>query len=606
MEGADTMKRIIIVLLAVLSLGVTLTGQSQALTVGGEVGHPLNLSTDELAKFGCIEARVTELTRDKQFKGVFTYRGVPLRSLLEVAGVQKEEGGFNKPLDLAVVVKDKDGKTVVVSWGEIFYKNPSQVLIAISASPVKPHHAKGCGECHPSEIYQTALDQLNRKIGYPKLVVTNDFYTDRCLENVVSIEVVDLKKPYERKQGQKLFSPNFTLSDGKGKSLEVTDLSSYPKVETMVKEVGDGRGFHGLKQFSGASLRDLLKKLDVKPDPDSGVLVSSVDGYRSLFSFGEIYLSAEGEHIMIADSAKGKPLKENGKFLLVAPDDLAADRMIKAVSAIEVVSLKSQPKVYIISLGCGDTSLLTLEAISCMGKVDAFIASDYQIKQFSQYMGGKPVLFDPMLNYEPRFRKANPGLKPEEVKKKLEEQRARDMKKIRDALAAGKSIALLDHGDPTIFGGWQHWLEPEVGGRFEVITGVSAFNAANAMIANNKASTGISAFKAASADNLLCKRASSAILTAPKSLEANEGLLKAVAASGDTLAIFMGLNELRSLVPLLTKYYPETTPVAIAYKAGYSNEARLVKTNLRKLIETAEKDKEKMLGLIYIGSCVNR
>jgi precorrin-4 methylase len=337
---------------------------------------------------------------------------------------------------------------------------------------------------------------------------------------------------------------------------------------------------------------------------DGAVVVSSVDGYRSLFSFGEIYLAPEGERIMIADSARNSPLKENGKFALVAPDDLAADRMIKATSKIEVVSLKPQPKVYIISMGCGDTALLTLEAISCMGKVDAFIASDYQIKQFSQYMNGKPILFDPMLNYEPRFRKANPGLKPEEAKKKLEEQRAADMKKIRDALAAGKSIALLDHGDPTIFGGWQHWLEPEVGGRFEVITGVSAFNAANALMANSKASTGISAFKAAAPDNSLCKRASSAILTAPKSLEANESLLKAVAASGDTLAIFMGLTELKSLVPLLMKYYPETTAVAIAYNAGYSHKARLVKTNLKKLVETVEKDKEQMLGLIYVGSCV--
>jgi precorrin-4 methylase len=218
-------------------------------------------------------------------------------------------------------------------------------------------------------------------------------------------------------------------------------------------------------------------------------------------------------------------------------------------------------------------------------------------------MGDKPLLFDPMLNYEPRFRKANPGLKSEEAKKRLEEQRAADMKKIRDALAAGKSIGLLDHGDPTIFGGWQHWLEPEVGGRFEVVTGVSAFSAANALFANSKVSTGISAFKAAAPNNLLCKGASSAILTAPKSLEANEGLLKSVAASGDTLAIFMGLTELKTLVPLLKRYYRDATPVAIAYKAGYSNKARLVKATLGKLIETAARDKENMLGLIYVGSC---
>jgi precorrin-4 methylase len=597
------MKRIGLLLVVTIATLAVLAGHAWALTVGGAVGHPLNVGVDELARLGCVEARVAELTRDSSFNGVFIYKGVPLRTLLDLAVVRKDEGGFNKPLDLAVVVKDKHGKTVVVSWGEVFYKNPSHVFIALSAAPVRPHHAKGCGECHPSEVYQRTLSQLDRKIGFPKLIVANDFYTDRCIEDVVSIEVVDLRKPYERKQGQKLFSSNFVVSDGKGKSMEVTDLSVYPHLEATVKEVGDGRGFHGLKHFGGVSLRELLKKVDAKPDTDSAVLVSSVDGYRSLFSFGEIYLSPEGERIMIADSSKNRALKEDGRFMLVAPDDLAADRSVKAVNSIEIVSLKDQPKVYIISTGCGDTGLLTLEAISTMGKVDTFIASDYQIKQFSKYMADKPILFDPMLNYEPRFRKANPGLKPEEVKKGLEAQRAADMKKIRDALAAGKNIGLLDHGDPTIFGGWQHWLEPEVGGQFEVVTGVTSFSAANALFANKKASTGISAFKAAAPDNLLCKRASSAILTAPKSLEMNEGLLKAVAASGDTLAIFMGLTELKTLVPLLKKYYPETTPVAIAYKAGYSNGARLVKTSLGSLIETVGRDKENMLGLIYVGSC---
>ena len=218
-------------------------------------------------------------------------------------------------------------------------------------------------------------------------------------------------------------------------------------------------------------------------------------------------------------------------------------------------------------------------------------------------MGDKPVLFDPMLNYEPVFKKKNPGLKPEDAKKKLAAQRAGDMKKIRDTLAAGKSIALLDHGDPTIYGGWQHWIEPEVGGSYEVVTGVSAYNSANAMLANNKVYSGIGAFDAAATDNLLCNKGS-AILTAPRSLAANEGLLKTVAASGDMMAIFMGLTELDTMVPLLKKYYPESTPVAIAYKAGYSKGARLVRTNLKDLRKVAEKEGERMMGLIYIGACL--
>ena len=99
------------------------------------------------------------------------------------------------------------------------------------------------------------------------------------------------------------------------------------------------------------------------------------------------------------------------------PDDTAADRMVKTVSRMEVISLKQQPKLYVISMGCGDPALLTLEAVSAMGKADAYIASEGMAKQFAAYMGGKPVLFDPMLNFEPVFRKNNPGLSKEEVEK---------------------------------------------------------------------------------------------------------------------------------------------------------------------------------------------
>ena len=172
-------------------------------------------------------------------------------------------------------------------------------------------------------------------------------------------------------------------------------------------------------------------------------------------------------------------------------------------------------------------------------------------------------------------------------------------------LQPARAIALLDHGDPTIYGGWQHWIEPEVAGRFEVVTGISAYNAANALFANQKIFSGISAFDKGKQDNLLCNKGS-AILSAPYSLAANEGLLKAIAKSGDTLAIFMGLTEMDILEPLLKKYYPPEAPVAIAYKAGSAKEARLVRTTLGELRKVVEADSEKMAGMIYLGTCLGR
>ncbi len=41
---------------------------------------------------------------------------------------------------------------------------------------------------------------------------------------------------------------------------------------------------------------------------------------------------------MIADSADNQPLKKEGKFCLVLPNDLSADRWVKSVDRIEVIT----------------------------------------------------------------------------------------------------------------------------------------------------------------------------------------------------------------------------------------------------------------------------
>lgn len=578
-------KNVVLLLLAFMAVTAFFGVSSAiALTIGGTVRQPLNLSLDDLARLESGTVRLNEVTSDNQFRGVFTYRGVPLRALLDLASIQKEETAFSKAVDLAIIVRNSAGKTTVLSWGEIFYRNPAELMIAFSATPVMPQRT--CSGCHQPSFYEPVMNQLKRKVGFPKLVVANDFFTDRSLEDVVHIEVVNLKQKTEKKKMEKLFSPKFTVIGSNGKSLEISDLSGYRHFEASSKHVGDGRGYHGWKRFGGVSLRELIDKADVAKDMDAAILVSSVDGYRSLISYGELFMAPNGDRIMIADKVGNEPLKEDGKFALVVPDDTSADRMVKAVDRIEVVSLKTKPKVYVIGMGCADTSLITLEAISYLGKADVFVTPADLAARFSKYMGDKPVLFDPLLNAEPMFRKNNPNLSGTEVKDKLEKQRAADGKKIADALNAGKSVALLEYGDPTIYGAWQFWLENNYKGGVEIVPGISAFNAANAMIGKHLGCNG------------------SIVLTVPRGLTANEGMLKAVAANGDTIAVFIGLKELKTLIPLLQKYYPPATPVDVAYKAGYSDGEHLVKTTLNDVLTAIEKEPEHHLGMIYVGPCL--
>ncbi len=557
---------------------------ADALTVGGVVRQPLNLTTEDLSNLSHSDVTLAEVNRTGGFNGTFHYRGVPLKILLQMAAVQKEIEGYSKSIDLAILLRSREGRTAVLSWGEVFYKNPGEVIIATSAKPVIPGAVASCGQCHGARTYQPALDKLDRKIGFPKLVIAGDFFSDRFLEELTSIEVVDLRKPEEkRKEEQRPSSSSFTITDSKVRKRVLTTLAGYPRVSVMMKELGSGRGYHGSKAFEGVPLRTLLEG-EGEGGMDMVALVTSTDGYRSLLSLGELFASSYGERIIVTDHARGSAPKESDRFTLIVPDDTFADRMVKTINRIEVLTVAPQAKVYVIGVGCGDTSLITLEAISHMGRVSAFVGGKSFMDRFAKYMDGKPVLFDPFTNWEPVYKKNHPGLSDEEVRKQTTALRAAEMKSIWDMLKAGRSVAVLEPGDPTIYGGWENWLLPEFAGHVEVVAGMSSFSAANAMIGKNVASN-----------------KNSMVLTTPWALRANEGLIKNIAAAGDTIAIFMGLKELKELLPVLSRYYSGKTPVTIAYKAGITHEKRLVRTVLSDLLATAEKEKEAFLGLIYIG-----
>ncbi len=306
------------------------------LSVTGEVKQKLHMDMDDLTEFDCATVRLNEVSKDGRFHGVFCYRGPTLRELLESAIIEKSKPDFNKDLDLAIVVRNKSGDEVVLSWGEIFYRNPADVIIALEAMSVMPHHDKA----HVPEVYWSWLDQLNRKVGMPRLVIANDFYTDRSLEEITEIKVVDLHPKVDKKVMNILFSPEFTVSGDVEHPLDIDTLSSWQRKEILYKEVGDGQGYHGLKLAGGVPLVDILKKAGIRDDLCSAVVVSAPDGYRTLLSYGELFMAPSGRNVMIADMKAKRPVKKGGRFFMVIPDDLSADRNVKAVEKIEVISLQ--------------------------------------------------------------------------------------------------------------------------------------------------------------------------------------------------------------------------------------------------------------------------
>ena len=302
--------------------------------ISGSVKHSLELTLMDLMRFESVNVRLNEVTRDTQFHGAFTYTGVPLRTLLEVAVIQKKKTAFPKPIDLAIIVENRQGQKVALSWGEIFYRNPADILVAHTALPVIPH--RPCQGCHTPEIYEERFSEMTRQVTLPKLVVTDDFYADRCIEEITAITVIDLQSHKEVQMHKELFSPQVTISGDGIQTSSIKNLRSFHHEKLTVKMTGDGKGYHGLRQVEGVSLSEILRQAGMKNDLDTVVFVSAPDGYRTLLSYGELFLSPRKHRAILADKLGQEPIRRNGQFMLITPEDLSADRWVKAVDNIEI------------------------------------------------------------------------------------------------------------------------------------------------------------------------------------------------------------------------------------------------------------------------------
>jgi precorrin-2 methylase/DMSO/TMAO reductase YedYZ molybdopterin-dependent catalytic subunit len=562
-----------------------------ALTVTGEVKRPLKLTVEDLARFQSVEVQLNEVHRDSSFHGVFRHQAVPLRHLLDMAQIVKQDSPFPKQIDLAIRVRNAAGEQVLLSWGEVFYSNAGEVAIAFAATPVKPMMTVAkCQSCHGPEVFQSALDVYARSAKLPKLLIRSDFYTDRCLENVTGIEVIDLYPDIKIDRSVKLQSDELLISGAVEKELKVCCLKKYPQIEVSKKVVGMHMGYHGLHNYVGTPLVKLLEAAGAGNDLTKGVMISAPDGYRAFFSFGELHLADKGRRIILAKSDNGKLLKgqRGGKFRIIVPDELVDDRDVLAVDRIEVVDLKPAAKISVIGVGPGDTDLITLEAISALARADVLVAPDDIVKRFAAYLDDKPNLFDPLQLITHMFRKAHPDLDPAEAEKRCNAERAAGVAKIRQALDEGKNVAFLDWGDPLIYGS-SRWIRAFFSDeQLETVPAMSSLNAANAMIQRDIGAGG------------------SIAVTMPSGLRENPGLLKAVADSGDTLVIFMGLKEFVEMKDLFDRYYAADTPVALVYNAGIAGSERLVRTTLQEAVGELEAAPEQFLGLIYMGPRLNQ
>ena len=544
---------------ALMAGGPAAAGQPQPVTIGGMVGQTLQLDMADLGLLAQAKLKLNEADAQGGSMGSFFCQGPPLQNILKLAGWRKPAGEFPKKVDLALLVTARDGKQVLVSYGEIVFRNPGDAVLAASVTPVMPKK--------PNDADPEHLKQLARKVRLPKLALASDFSRVRCLEGVRDIQVITLPpKPFKG-----LHHPPYckeikiTKADGSVKTLK--GLEGMKRVETTLKCIGEGRGWEGLRRFSGVALKDILLAAEVDPSPTKGILVSSGDGYRSVISSSELFGSEAGARIILADTLEGKPIDHGGRFLMAVPGDLWADRWVKSVAEIQVVDYKRPGKFYVIGMGCGDPSLLTAEAVSALGMCDAFVAPGDIQKRFSRYLGDKPVLFDPMTSGRGEAAQKAVG-------------------QIKDELAKGRSVAFLDWGDPAVYGAWR-WLMRHMGpGEVEFVAGMGAFGAGAAAVGRN----------------ITCN--AMVELTDGRSVLEDEDLVRAAAAKGGTIAVFMAERQLDKVAPLLARHYKPETPAAVVCKAGFHPGQRVIRTTVGQLDQVGQQHPDQWLSLIFVGPCL--
>ena len=126
-------------------------------------------------------------------------------------------------------------------------------------------------------------------------------------------------------------------------TLTPADFRTLPRTTVTVHE-DDGTTV----TYEGVLVGELLKRAGAPLGRDlSGqalatyVLATASDGYRVVYSLGELDPAMTGEDVIVADTIDGKPLFDyQGPLRIVAPHDKRGARSVRMVERLDVVRLK--------------------------------------------------------------------------------------------------------------------------------------------------------------------------------------------------------------------------------------------------------------------------
>jgi hypothetical protein len=295
------------------------TYSPKSILIQGEVQAPGSVDLSGLP-LRSVPIKELALENGKQvFKGAYFVSGYSLYDILNNSKIKKApENTFKPPVDMYVIVENDKGEKAVFSWGEIYYRNSFDILVAKSVQAINPARAK---------ITFPLPDE-------PRLVCGGDLLNVRFINSPTKITV---KSYYESSAGEKpkdVYSPEIQIVTKTG-SLNIRDLG--PSVEKRNYQsvlFGHGMGFKEVFNGTGYLFKDIISahaKMAPERLKSAFVVVSAKDGYRVVFSASEI-MNRNDNHDYLLNDLKDSP--NGGRYTLEVTPDYFADRDVKSVEKI--------------------------------------------------------------------------------------------------------------------------------------------------------------------------------------------------------------------------------------------------------------------------------
>ena len=315
-------------------------GPSTQLSVTGAVEHP---AVFDAAKLGVLTS-VTQSVTYGSGSGTqsHTYKGTGLWGVLNGAGIVTT-GAKNDILNRYVLATGSDGYKVVFSLGELnpnFGNRPD--LLAYSEQVGSSWAPLGAD-------------------GFARVTAPGDAKGGRYVSNLVNLDVRASGSTKSGTGGG--VSTQFTVSGQVNKTMSF-DLAALKILPSVTQTVGTST-------YTGVSLWSLLDSTvgistnsAIKNDILSMYVVATgSDGYKSVFSMGELNPAFGNQPDLIAYSLNGDPLTTNGFARLVVPNDVKAGRHVSNLVSLEVCRATSavpEPEAMVLA-GAGLMALLLIK-----------------------------------------------------------------------------------------------------------------------------------------------------------------------------------------------------------------------------------------------------